>query len=301
MMSKLRYTQFYIGVCILAVLTTLANLNIASDNLIILLALAVTFLGLPHGALDFAVAKSLNLVTSITSAVRFMTIYMAIAALSIGFWIWVPGIALVLFLCVSAFHFSADWRGSMPFLPRLGLAGALLCGPSVLYSATVVELFKQLLLTAQTASWVVQGMQLVFYVGLLIFLYFVVPLLKEKKSLNLWQSFEWLTLIVSSLIFSPLLHFGLYFCLLHSPKHLQDVGVELRVSLKRAVVISVPFVVLTIVLAAGAYRLFATSEVSADLLRWVFIGLFGLTMSHMLLIHLWHSSNAGISSGQGPS
>ncbi|MFQ3220627.1 MAG: Brp/Blh family beta-carotene 15,15'-monooxygenase, partial [Paraglaciecola sp.] len=164
--SKLRYAQIYISVCTLAALATLANINMASDNLIIVLALAVIFLGLPHGALDFAVAKSLNLVTSVSSAIRFVTLYSAIAALSIIFWIWVPDIALVLFLCVSVFHFSADWRVTMPFLSRVGLACIVLCGPSVLYSAALTDLFTALLLTTQAANWVIQGMQITFYVGL---------------------------------------------------------------------------------------------------------------------------------------
>lgn len=290
-MSKLRYTQFYISVCTLAAIATLANLDMASDNVMIVLALAVTFLGLPHGALDFAVAKSLNLVTSVSSAIRFMSIYVAIAALSIIFWVWVPEIALVLFLCISVFHFSADWRAAMPPLFRLSLASIILCGPSILHSAVVTELFTTLLLTFQAASWVVESMQVTFYVGLCVFIYFLLQLLIYKKRPNVWQYTEWLTLLVSSIILTPLLHFGLYFCLLHSPKHLQDVGVKLHVSVKRAIVISLPFVILTIVLAAGLYDLFGTGELNIDLLRWIFIGLFGLTMSHMMLIHLWHSSD----------
>jgi Brp/Blh family beta-carotene 15,15'-monooxygenase len=272
-------------------MATLANLDMASYNVMIVLALAVTFLGLPHGALDFAVAKSLNLVTSVSSAIRFMSIYVAIAALSIIFWVWVPEIALVLFLCISVFHFSADWRAAMPPLFRLSLASIILCGPSILHSAVVTELFTTLLLTSQAASWVVESMQITFYVGLCVFIYFLLQLSIYKKRPNVWQYTEWLTLLVSSIILTPLLHFGLYFCLLHSPKHLQDVGVKLHVSVKRAIVISLPFVILTIVLAAGLYDLFGTGELNIDLLRWIFIGLFGLTMSHMMLIHLWHSSD----------
>jgi Brp/Blh family beta-carotene 15,15'-monooxygenase len=289
--SKLRYTQFYISVCTLAALATLANVNMASDNLVIVLALAVTFLGLPHGALDFAVAKSLKLVTSVSSAIRFVTIYSAIAALAIVFWMWVPDIALVLFLCISAFHFSADWRVTMPLLSRVGLASTLLCGPSILYSAILSDLFTALLLTSQAANWVIQGMQITFYIGLCVFIYSVIQLSMHRKHSSVWQYSEWLTLLLSSIILSPLLHFGLYFCLLHSPKHLMDVGVKLHVSVKRAIAISLPFVILTIFLATALYELFASSELNVDLLRWVFIGLFGLTMSHMLLIHLWHSAD----------
>ena len=90
---------------------------------------------------------------------------------------------------------------------------------------------------------------------------------------------------------SPLLHFGLYFCLLHSPKHLQDVGVKLHVSIKAAITISLPFVIFTTVLAAVLYQFYGNSDLNVDLLRWIFIGLFGLTMSHVWLIHLWHGSD----------
>ena len=290
-MSKLRYTQFYISVCICAILAALTNLNMTSSTLIILLAFGVTLLGLPHGALDFALAKSLRLITSFSTAIRFIALYLSIAATSMLFWTWLPDVALVLFLCVSVFHFSADWRKTMPLFARLSLAGALLCGPSILYQSTVSELFTALLLTIEGANWVIKGMQLTFYIGLSAFLYFALQLLRSKKFPNPWQSSEWLMLLLSSLILTPLLHFGLYFCLLHSPKHLKDVGKTLHMSLKRAIVISMPFVILTFILAAGLYHLYGSSELNVDLIRWIFIGLFGLTMSHMLLIHLWHRSD----------
>jgi hypothetical protein len=69
------------------------------------------------------------------------------------------------------------------------------------------------------------------------------------------------------------------------------VGVELGVSIKRAVIISLPFVILTIILGAVMYEFFGNDKLSNDLLRWIFIGLFGLTVSHMVLIHLWHGSD----------
>jgi Brp/Blh family beta-carotene 15,15'-monooxygenase len=290
-MSKLRYTQFYLSVCIIALLATLANLNMNSDTLIIVLALGVTFLGLPHGALDFALAKSLKLVTTVSSAIRFVAIYISIAAISISFWTWTPDIALILFLGVSVFHFSADWRTSMPLFARLSMACALLCGPSILYATTLTELFTALLLTNEAANWVIQGMQITFYVGMSGFLYFLYQLFLSKKIPNVWQSTEWLTLLLSSIVLSPLLHFGLYFCLLHSPKHLQDVGVKLHVSIKAAITISLPFVIFTTVLAAVLYQFYGSSDLNVDLLRWIFIGLFGLTMSHVWLIHLWHGSD----------
>lgn len=293
-MIKLRYTQSYLGLFLCSILITLLSPNLPPSYLLIALALAVTVLGLPHGALDFAVAKSLRLVDSLNSALYFITIYIAVSALAIMLWIAFPALGLGLFLVVSVYHFSADWRDTMPSYAGIGLAAVILCGPAIFYSATLLTLFTALLLSHESATWIIQSMQLIFAAGLAMFLYFVFNALKDKQpdkqKIGKWPYAEWLALIISSLILSPLLHFALYFCLLHSPKHLHDVSVKLNVSVRKAIFISLPFVLLTLILAAALFKLFGTSELNVTLLRWIFIGLFGLTMSHMLLISLWHRS-----------
>lgn len=262
--------------------------------MIIALALAVTVLGLPHGALDFAVAKSLRLVNSLNSALYFIIAYVAISALAIIFWIAFPAMGLALFLAVSIYHFSADWRDTMPSYAGIGLAAVIICGPAIFYSATLLTLFTSLLLSFESAEWLIQSMQLIFGAGIVMFLYFVFSALRDKQrdkqAVGKWPCAEWIALVVSSLILSPLLHFALYFCLLHSPKHLQDVSVKLGLSVRKAVIISLPFVLLTLILAAVLFKLVGTHELNVTLLRWIFIGLFGLTMAHMLLINLWHRS-----------
>lgn len=266
--------------------------------MLIALALAVTVLGLPHGALDFAVAKSLKLVNSLTSALCFITAYIAVSTLAIIFWIAFPALGLALFLAVSIYHFAADWRDTMPSYAGIGLAAVVICGPAIFYSATLLTLFTSLLLSPESAKWIIQSMQLVFGVGIVMFLHFVVSAAQnkrrdkkqDKQTIGKWIYAEWIALVVSSLILSPLLHFALYFCLLHSPKHLHDASENLNISVRKAIVISLPFVLLTIVLAIVLLKLVGTSELNVTLLRWVFIGLFGLTMSHMLLITLWHRS-----------
>jgi Brp/Blh family beta-carotene 15,15'-monooxygenase len=277
---------------LLFALSALLNITVSEDYLIIGLAVAVILLGLPHGALDFAVAKSLKLFSTSISALIFITAYTAIAAFSIIFWISFPAAALTIFLCVSVYHFSADWRASMPRYAGISLATIIICGPAMVYSSVVLTLFTALLLSNEAANWIIQGMRLTFSISLLGFLYFLVSLVRSNKTFSKWRIAEWMSLLISSLVFIPLLHFGLYFCLLHSPKHLHDVSEKLNVKVVKAMVISLPFVFLTILLAAGLYSWFTAQgnavELTTVLLRWVFIGLFGLTMSHMLLISFWH-------------
>jgi Brp/Blh family beta-carotene 15,15'-monooxygenase len=290
-MNKVRYTQIYLCVFLLCIIGALLNLHLPESYMIVGLAIAVTLLGLPHGALDFAVAKSLKLISSFNSALYFILVYTAISAFSIALWVGFPATSLGLFFCVSIYHFSTDWRNTMPRYARLGMASIIICGSSIMYSSTLLTLFTLLFLTAETANLIIQGMQIMFWIGITAFAYFIMQLLKANLTLDKFTLVECVALIVSSLTLTPLLHFALYFCLLHSPKHLNDVGEELQLSVSKAIILSLPFVALTIVLAAILFEFFGVNDVNVDLLRWIFIGLFGLTMSHMLLINLWHRSH----------
>ncbi|MFT6806687.1 MAG: Brp/Blh family beta-carotene 15,15'-monooxygenase [Glaciecola sp.] len=289
-MSKLRSTQIYLVSIGLSALAMLFHIELSPTAGIAAIAVAVTILGLPHGALDFAVAKSLNYVTSGRTAIVFLLVYTAVAALSILFWIELPAGALSLFLCISVFHFSADWRATMPSYARICLAAIVLSGPSILYASIVLNLFTALLVSNEVANWIIQAMQLIFGLACIGFIYFVISAAKNYNAKSGWQVIEWTGLIISSLLLTPLLHFTLYFCVLHSPKHLLDVSKILRVSFAKVIIVSLPFVILTLLLAGALFKLIATEDIEVALLRWTFIGLFGLTMSHMLLIHLWHRS-----------
>ncbi|MFT5542447.1 MAG: Brp/Blh family beta-carotene 15,15'-monooxygenase [Glaciecola sp.] len=289
-MNKLNYTQLYLYAFLLAILSLFINLDQYTDYFLVLLALAVITLGLPHGALDFGVAKSLKLVNSITSTICFVIIYLIVTVLAIAFWIWQPSIALVIFLAISIVHFSADWRESTSRVVRISLAAMIICGPSLIHASLVTAIFTDLLLPFNHAAWVVLGMRAVTIVSILLLLSFTVYAILQKKHTGPWQLAEWSTLLVSSVVLTPLLHFGLYFCVLHSPKHLYDVSGLLNTSVKRAVMLSLPFVLLTLLLATGFYVWLGSGVLSVDLLRWIFIGLFGLTTSHMILISVWHKS-----------
>lgn len=288
-MTKQLYTQIYVACFILSLTHFFINVEQYSDQLFVLLTVAVVTLGLPHGALDFRVAKSLNLINTVFSALTFIVAYILLSALAIAFWMWQPGTALIIFLIISIHHFSADWRGALPFAPRIYLAAAVICGPSILNSVILSGIFTNLLVSADLIAYVIFSMQVVFVLSTLMFMTFMIFKVR-KESPNGWLIAEWCVLLIGSVVLPPLLHFVLYFCVLHSPKHLHDVSDLLKVSMKRALLIGLPFVLLTLVLAIGTFAWLGSGTMNVDLLRWIFIGLFGLTMSHMGLIHFWHRS-----------
>ena len=76
---------------------------------------AVMLVGLPHGALDGAIALHLGLFKKKGSLVRFICVYLAGALMVLVTWLTAPVFALSVFLLVSLFHFGAgDARTGRP-------------------------------------------------------------------------------------------------------------------------------------------------------------------------------------------
>ncbi len=91
----------------LAILLTLALPDGGGTFQVVVLAIAVVVLGLPHGALDPWIARQHGLMRS---EAAFQGQYLGLALLVIATWWALPGISLLLFLAFSAWHFGQDWR-----------------------------------------------------------------------------------------------------------------------------------------------------------------------------------------------
>ena len=72
-----------------------------------LLALAaVIIIGLPHGALDGAIAIYLGYSKRIVLLLRFVLLYVVAAALVVAAWMAAPAVCLLIFLVISMLHFG---------------------------------------------------------------------------------------------------------------------------------------------------------------------------------------------------
>jgi len=69
-------------------------------------AVALVFFGMPHGAADWAVAARLSRRSGFASRLLGFSGYLALMALSLGFIAWQPGLAALLFLVLTMFHFG---------------------------------------------------------------------------------------------------------------------------------------------------------------------------------------------------
>lgn len=256
---------------------------VSDDVLLAVLALAVALFGLPHGALDPWVAKQAGIWRTASGLAAFHVVYVALAAAVVAVWWWAPATSLALFLAISAWHFAGDWRDALPVASRAIAGLALLALPAWRWTAEVSDLFVAL--SGPAGAWVAQGLaQLAPWLaaGTLAVVASVLP--RSRRT-----ALELLAVGALALLLPPLVYFMVYFCALHSLRHLRHSARDSDAASRRRMAwVAAGYTGLTLVAAAFAWPWLATATPAAlpgaELLRLVFIGLAALTLPHMLVV-----------------
>jgi Brp/Blh family beta-carotene 15,15'-monooxygenase len=279
-------TLAFLGVGALAVvwLTVVGSSGSAGigEGLVVVLAMGVAVFGLPHGALDPWIAHRAGLWQTAIGAVGFHVAYVALAAAVVLLWLWAPGASLAAFLLISAWHFSGDWRDRLPIWAR-GLAGAaLLALPAWRWPDEVSQAFVAL--SGPSGAVVADGLTALspwLGVGLA-----ALALAYAGRAPRV--SLELGAIAALALLLPPLVYFIVYFCALHSPRHLRLAAAGTsRKDRRRMISVAVLYTALSLLLLAVAWpwlREASGQAWSSDLLRLVFVGLAGLTLPHMLVV-----------------
>ena len=259
---------------------------LSQQAVVLVLALAVAVTGLPHGALDPWVAWRIGLWRGRWGFVAFNVAYVGLAALVVMAWQLAPGLSLVVFLAISAWHFAGDWRQDLPGWARAVAGLALLALPAWRWPGDVDASFA-LLAGADgsvIASWLrVASPWLAAGVA-------AVALLAQRRSRA--TAIELAAVAALAVLLPPLVYFVVYFCALHSLRHLRIAVGEADPSSRGTIAgVALLYTVLTLVLAALVWPWLAAAgtlvhTADAELLKLVFIGLAALTLPHMLVVML---------------
>lgn len=266
----------------------ISSFEIPSSVLVVTLALLVVLLGLPHGSLDPLVAWKARIWRSSRGLLAFLALYLLLAGASIVFWISVPLVALILFLAYSALHFSGDWRNPLPFGPRLAAGLVIVSGPALFHAETVASYFTILTQNESGSMGFVRVLSLVSIPAAVLVVGVAILIFRRNAALAI----ELGVLVTCALFLPPLLFFILYFCGLHSPRHL----IETVQGLQKSAVLSVAVGVTLLTVAAAwlVLVMLPTGSLDERLLQIVFIGLAALTVPHMLLIEQAAKPRKGI-------
>ncbi len=269
---------------------------------IVLLA-GVLILGVPHGALDHLVARSL-LATRIG---RWWPLYFGLAYLMLAgavLWGWriAAPFTLAGFLALSILHFGSDRRAGAcgRWLKVAAHGGAPVVLPCFFYPEPTAIIFRLLAPTAQLdATAVLAIARPAAFLWSFAALYVIVRSLVEPspsgaRSTAVWHAIELPALAWLFAFLPPLLGFGAYFCLIHSVQHLTEIGRHLgpaqslnrlRWLVRQALPLTATTIVLGLLVAPWAAPSLTLDE---TFLRLTFWGLAALTVPHMLLLFFWN-------------
>ena len=282
----------------LAASSFLPSLSLATQ--LTLLALAVIIFGLPHGALDLALVQGASR-GSMRALAAAVAVYFIVSAAVLAVWLTAPVAALLGFLAIAIIHFglgdTEDLHGSQRAIETLARGGFVGIAPLVFHPQTTRDLFALLVGPSSTATLDTALALLTAPASCLWAACLIAAILWR-----LWQRAPgWLPAVAELLlttavfaVFHPLAAFLLYFCFVHSVRHIADLGAaRFPHSAPRArrwlLLESLPFTATTVVLGALAWFAFTPSATFDEaMMRVIFWGLSALTMPHMILTAWWH-------------
>jgi Brp/Blh family beta-carotene 15,15'-monooxygenase len=239
----------------------------------------IVLLGVPHGALDPLFAQALPQLNSRTSWFVFVACYLLLAALVVVLWWQSPLVFLIAFLAVSILHFSGDLLAGATFLERLVYGGLIIVLPALVHAAELTRLFSQLV-GLSAAVTVVAVLELIAWPWLLALLLVVVLRGRRDGLLAL----EMMAVGLLALTATPLLGFAIYFCAMHSPRHILRTQQYADVTPMRLVLVAVLPMLATLLLGGLAWHFLPASATDERMLKLLFVALAALTFPHMLLV-----------------
>ena len=240
----------------------------------------ILFMGVPHGALDIVFARQFVGVRSIAGWGLFALAYCAGAAAVVSFWWVAPGFFLAAFLLISVFHFSGDPEGETPSWFRLLYGGSVILCPLVLHQADVLDVFAYLA-GVPNAQIIVAALKWVAWPWVVTIGLVAITCVKRQPI-----RYVELVSVTALLIFAPpLLGFTIYFCGMHSARHvLRTRDYSHEENLRSLLRIAFWPMLITLAGVAIAWWFSYDTPLDMRLAKLLFVGLAALTVPHMLVI-----------------
>lgn len=276
---KIQGIAFSIAALIVTALCFVAVHPDERSELIILGAL-ILLLGVPHGAFDTIFAWRLYGIGSFLGWVGFVIVYLLLAAGVVAVWIAAPAVFLLGFLLISTVHFSGDPTEGTALPTRLLYGGSILVLPSLVHPGEVGRLFG-LLVGVETACMVMPWIRLLAWVWLPC----VILAAIRRARCDPQGGLEIAAVAVLSLAAPPLVSFTLYFCGMHSARHiLRTIDYSGRSSARVLLLAALLPMAGVMLFSAAAWIFLKDRPLEARVVQVIFVGLAALTVPHMILV-----------------
>ncbi len=256
-------------------------------------------IGISHGAMDNYKARKLLSIYKIKNKTIFFLTYIFISALVIFIWNLYSSFTLVAFLVVASYHFGLE---DTSFLHKgnsiidqifyLIKGSLIIFAPLFFYFDETLKIFETLMVSEsfltflELEHWIINVCLFFSISGYFYFIY-----------KNQFKDFEILLLdmfsiVVLNYVFSPLIAFTIYFCFLHSVRHIVSISYDLdknnflngvKLFVKKALPLTIVTAILYLLATIFLSKSYGLNEV---IIKVIFIGLASLTFPHILLEYL---------------
>ncbi len=272
--------RIFCAVSLVLLLALLAGFKAEPGRELIAVGALVLLLGVPHGSLDVVVARRLLGLTGIRAWTVFSLRYVGLAALVVGLWWVAPTVFLSAFLGFSALHFGADPEAGVAWPTRALYGGAVIVLPALCHGAELQRLLG-LVAGPASAAFVMPALRLLAAPWLCAT---VLACLLEARRSPLAAT-ELAALAAVSTAAPPLVAFAVYFCAMHSPRHiLRTLPSRQAADARRALAMALWPTVAVFIAAVGAGLLASEMSLETWVLQLGFVGLAALTLPHMALL-----------------
>ena len=275
--------------------------GISANLQLVLAALLIGLVGIPHGAIDNLLFLNNN---KTISPIRFYSFYLALIVLVIVVWILSPLISFITFMILSAYHFGQSQFARYSRINRFSKAVlygtwglAILSGICVFNQTEILRIisFEADLLAIRT-FFTGNMFQVLLICCSVVFLAALLYYQKHIGFRNVAYEITVFLLIQASLFVNPLLlGFSIYFASLHSWEVLQQEFIFLKKHISplkwfNFIFLLTPYTLVSLVGFGIFYTLSSFNVIAISETLLVFIAISALTLPHSLVMENFYTS-----------
>jgi beta-carotene 15,15'-dioxygenase len=280
-------SNIFIYSAIFILLISLLPIGILSEtSALFSFIIIIAIFGVPHGSLDALFAKKALKLITYADWIKFICIYLSISLSVLMLWSTFPTILFVTFLIFSALHFSDDLSDTSTKLTGILYGICIISLPSVLHQDELIKLYSYII-NHNNAIQIVYVMQAIAIIASFLIIPIAVLASQEIKGThNLQVIFEIISVCTLMLIVKPLLAFTIYFCLMHSARHILRSRYYFEDYSNNKIIgyLTIP-TIFVIVFCYFILQLLPSEKVDENLIKVTFSGLAALTFPHAYLLH----------------
>ncbi len=257
-------------------------------NQLFIFFIPIIWPGIAHGSLDILTATRKKLIIDSFTKFIFLILYLIIPLVFFFIWQIYPNYVFTVFLILSLMHFGISdklkSKNLMVANEILLRSFIIISLPIVLHNEQTLEIFYFLNISEDYGFFLTEVFQyLVYTIIPLLILYTSNSLIKKEYG----HLIDIITLLFCFFYFEPLLSFLIYFCFLHSVRHLVNEKKQLKLTNKKLLLNTIPMtlIVLSLLVFLIFIYFYIPNSIKALFINNVIISLFCLTISHVLLIN----------------